>query len=175
MKAIFQADGELTAFGRTVITRLSGIYLLAISLLCFLPQWIFPNPKGFSTPGIIQIGQLYFLPTPFNTLVNGDEIESLSGLFWVILQNFSNIFLLFPLVFALLFLLKQWRSAQKVLLYTFCMSLIIECTQLVLDLLVNAGRVFEVDDLWTNTLGGILAYYSFLICQDLVKNYRRFS
>ncbi|MGG6495876.1 UNVERIFIED_CONTAM: VanZ family protein, partial [Bacteroidetes bacterium 56_B9] len=37
-------------------------------------------------------------------------------------------------------------------------SLFIECTQLLLDLLIDAQRVFEVDDLWTNTLGGVLAY-----------------
>ncbi|CCK19350.1 hypothetical protein BN193_03990 [Lactococcus raffinolactis 4877] len=38
------------------------------------------------------------------------------------------------------------------------MSLSIETTQVILDLLFNFNRVFEVDDLITNTLGGVLAY-----------------
>ena len=38
------------------------------------------------------------------------------------------------------------------------MSLFIETTQVILDLLFNFNRVFEVDDLITNTFGGVLAY-----------------
>lgn len=38
------------------------------------------------------------------------------------------------------------------------MSLFIECTQILLDILVDGNRVFEIDDLWTNTLGGYLAF-----------------
>ena len=37
------------------------------------------------------------------------------------------------------------------------MSLVIETIQLLVDLLYNANRVFEIDDLWTNSLGGLLA------------------
>ena len=40
------------------------------------------------------------------------------------------------------------------------MSLSIEVTQILLDLPINANRVFEIDDLWTNTLGlsGLAAF-----------------
>ena len=41
------------------------------------------------------------------------------------------------------------------------MSLWIECSQVLLDLLYDANRVFELDDLWTNTLGAYLAYLGF--------------
>ena len=34
-------------------------------------------------------------------------------------------------------------------------------SQVLLDLLFNANRVFELDDLWTNTLGAYLAYIGF--------------
>ena len=36
-----------------------------------------------------------------------------------------------------------------------------------LDILIDANRVFEIDDLWTNTLGGYLAFlfYKFLVKQ----------
>ncbi|HFI0938448.1 TPA: VanZ family protein [Streptococcus suis] len=162
MRKFFQADGNLTKLGRQICKILAGAYALAIVLLCFLPQTWYPQYKDFSTPGIIQIGRLYLLPTPFNSIVNGDKVDSLADLGWIFLQNITNIFLLFPLVFLLLFLFKKWRSLGAVIRYTFCMSLVIESTQLLLDLLIDAGRVFEVDDLWTNTLGGVLAYLLFI-------------
>jgi glycopeptide antibiotics resistance protein len=158
MRKLFQADGNFTKLGRRTCTTLAGVYALAIVLLCFLPQTWYPQYKDFSTPGIIQIGRLYLLPTPFNSIVNGGKVDSLGDFGWIILQNATNIFLLFPLVFLLLFLREEWRSLKAVLSYTFCFSLFIECTQLLLDLLIDAQRVFEVDDLWTNTLGGVLAY-----------------
>ncbi|MDG4514323.1 VanZ family protein [Streptococcus suis] len=163
MRKLFRADGNMTKLGRRICTTLAGVYALAIVLLCFLPQTWYPQYKDFSTPGIIQIGQLYLLPTPFNSIVNGDKVDSLGDFGWIILQNATNIFLLFPLVFLLLFLREEWRSLKAVIVYTFCMSLFIECTQLLLDLLIDAQRVFEVDDLWTNTLGGILAYGLYIL------------
>jgi len=41
------------------------------------------------------------------------------------------------------------------------MSVWIELSQIVLDLLFDFNRVFEIDDLWTNALGGYLAYLCF--------------
>ncbi|MGQ7504412.1 VanZ family protein [Streptococcus suis] len=168
MRKFFQADGNLTKLGRQICKTLAGAYALAIVLLCFLPQTWYPQYKDFSTPGIIQIGRLYLLPTPFNSIVNGDKVDSLADLGWIFLQNITNIFLLFPLIFLLLFLREEWRSLGAVIRYTFCMSLVIESTQLLLDLLIDAGRVFEVDDLWTNTLGGVLAYLLFVHLQKWI-------
>ncbi|HFI0644251.1 TPA: VanZ family protein [Streptococcus suis] len=168
MRTFFQADGNLTKLGRQICKTLAGAYALAIVLLCFLPQSWYPQYKTFSTPGIIQIGRLYVLPTPFNSIVNGDKVDSLADLGWVFLQNLTNIFLLFPLVFLLLFLREEWRSLRAVIRYSFCMSLFIESTQILLDLLIDAGRVFEVDDLWTNTLGGVLAYLVYKVTKKLV-------
>ena len=54
----------------------------------------------------------------------------------------------------------------------FIISLCIETTQIVVDLLYNANRVFEIDDLWTNTLGGLLA---FLAYQWFVKQYQKYQ
>lgn len=49
----------------------------------------------------------------------------------------------------------------------FLVSLGIECTQLILDFFFDFNRVFEIDDLWTNTLGGYLAW---LLYKRLHKN-----
>lgn len=169
MKHLFQADGNLTPLGRSISKGLAGVYALAIVLMCFLPQSWYPQYKNFHTPGIVQIGRLYLLPTPFNTLVNGDQLDSLYDLWLVLLQNLTNIFLLYPLVLLLVFLFEKWRSLRAVARYSFLLSLFIECTQLLLDLLIDAGRVFEVDDLWTNTLGGVLAYTTYKMWISLHK------
>lgn len=169
MTKFFHKNAQLTPLGRKIIAFLATIYALVISFLCFLPQHIFPNLKGFSTPGIFQIGRFYFLLTPLNSLVNGREVHTVTGFFYLFLQNISNIFLLFPLVLALIFLFKTWQSKKAVVLYSFCISLGIECTQLLLDGLIDAGRVFEVDDLWANTLGGLLAYLFYIHIQKVLK------
>ena len=101
---------------------------------------------------------LVFLLTPFNSLWKLGEVTSLFQLFWIFLQNALNILLLFPLIFQLLFLMPSLRSTKKVILFSFLLSLGIECTQLVLDFFLDFNRVFETDDLWTNTLGGYLAW-----------------
>ena len=53
------------------------------------------------------------------------------------------------------------EESKRVLCFGFAMSLWIECSQVLLDLLFDANRVFELDDLWTNTLGAYLAYLCF--------------
>ena len=163
IKAFLQKNGELTPLGQRWAKIMAIAYALAIVCMCFLPQSWYPQYKDFETPGIVQIGRLYLLPTPFNSIINGDKVDSLYELWLIILQNLTNIFLLYPLVLAFLFLSEKWQSLRAVMRYSFGLSLFIECTQLLLDLLINAERVFEVDDLWTNTLGGVLAYGTYLL------------
>lgn len=132
-------------------------YSLFIVLVCFSPQ---PSEGviGVSTPGVQRFGPILVLLTPLNSLVHLSQVTSFYQLVWVLLQNLMNIFLLFPLLFLLLCLFPGLRDWKKVVLVSFSLSLGIELTQLLLDLLINANRVFEIDDLWTNTLGGYLAF-----------------
>ena len=142
---------------RELILRLGvAIYSLCIVCFCFTPQ---PQlPTGVETPGIQTFGRLVFLLTPLNSLWNLGEVTSLLQLFWIFLQNALNILLLFPLVFQLLYLYPNLRKTKKILFLSFLLSLGIECTQLVLDFFFDFNRVFEIDDLWINTLGGYLAW-----------------
>ena len=131
-------------------------YSICIVCFCFTPQ---PQlPTGVETPGIQHLGRLVFLLTPFNSLWKFGEVTSLFQLFWIFLQNALNILLLFPLIFQLLYLSPNLRETKKVIFLSFLLSLGIECTQLVLDFFFDFNRVFEIDDLWTNTLGGYLAW-----------------
>ena len=151
---------------RELILRLGvAVYGLCIICFCFTPQ---PQlPTGVETPGIQTFGRLVFLLTPLNSLWNLGEVTSLLQLFWIFLQNALNILLLFPLIFQLLYFMPGLRNTKKVILFSFLLSLGIECTQLVLDFFFDFNRVFEIDDLWTNTLGGYLAW---LLYKGLHKN-----
>ena len=131
-------------------------YSICIVYFCFTPQG--HSPVGVETPGIQHLGRLVFLLTPFNSFWKLGEVSDVGQLSWIFLQNILNVFLLFPLVFQLLYLLPNLRKTKKVLLFSFLVSLGIECTQLVLDFFFDFTRVFEIDDLWTNTLGGYLAW-----------------
>ena len=141
------------------------LYSLCIVCFCFTPQ---PQlPTGVETPGIQTFGRLVFLLTPFNSFWKLGEVSDIGQLCWIFLQNILNVFLLFPLIFQLLYLLPNLRKTKKVLLFSFLVSFGIECTQLVLDFFFDFNRVFEIDDLWTNTLGGYLAW---LLYKRLHKN-----
>ena len=161
---LLKTDGELTVKGRTFLTWGSIFYILLLCLMCFLPQ---VPEKGMETPGIQQFGRIVVLLIPFNSFINLGQITSFFQLIKVFVQNIMNIFLLSPLIFQLLWLFPKMRSAKRALFASFSMSLFIECTQILLDILIDANRVFEIDDLWTNTLGGYLAFlfYKFLVKQ----------
>ena len=155
---------------RELILRLGvAIYSFCIVCFCFTPQ---PQlPTGVETPGIQTIGRLVFLLTPFNSLWNLGEVTSTIQLFWIFLQNALNVLLLLPLIFQLLYLNPRLRKTTSVILLSFLLSLSIECTQLVLDFFFDFNRVFEIDDLWTNTLGGLLALAAYRLLVKLIQTH----
>ena len=154
---------------KTLLSLGIVIYSLCIVCFCFTPQ---PQlPTGVETPGIQTFGRLVFLLTPFNSLWKLGEVTSITQLFWIFLQNILNVFLLFPLVFQLLYLCPNLRKTKKILFLSFLLSLGIECTQLVLDFFFDFNRVFEIDDLWTNTLGGYLTWVLYkLLHRNKIRN-----
>ena len=161
LKVWLQSNGELTVKGRKILTWGSIFYILLLCLMCFLPQ---VTEEGMETPGIQQFGRIVVLLIPFNSLVNLGQITSFFQLIKVFVQNIMNIFLLSPLIFQLLWLFPKLRSTKCLLFVSFAISLFIECTQILLDILIDANRVFEIDDLWTNTLGGYLAFLLYKTC-----------
>ncbi|MFA9493605.1 VanZ family protein [Streptococcus sp. E17BB] len=143
---------------RRLIQGATLAYAIFVAVICFMPQ---PNFGLEETPGIQHFGRVVVLLRPFNTLWGWQAINSFRQLVWVICQNVMNIFLLYPLVLGLLHLFPSLRSMARAIKLAFYLSLSIELTQIVLDLLIDANRVFELDDLWTNTLGGLLAYLTY--------------
>lgn len=159
MRRLFDHQAELTKGGRILASVLLFVSLVAVCLLCFLPQPFLRD--GVVTPNILYYGRFRLLLVPFNSFLSLSQLRSFRELFWVLLQNISNIGLLFPTVLLLQLLSHRWRSFQKSLLLGAAISLGIECLQLVLDGLIDANRVFEIDDLWTNSLGAGLAYLAY--------------
>ena len=157
LKNYLTSDGELTARGRKLLVGVSWLYFLMLCILCFIPQ--VPEP-GMETPGIQYFGRVVVLLVPFNSFVNIGEITSWIQLVKVFVQNLANIF-------QLRWLFPKLRKTKKIVWLSFGMSLSIEVTQILLDLLINANRVFEIDDLWTNTLGGYLAWRAFQLGQKI--------
>lgn len=142
---------------RTLIWLALIGYTIAIALMCFTPQ-----PKLFDsihTPNIIMWGRLRLLLVPFNTLVSLTKSVSLFEAFWFTIQNVMNVSLLFPLVLLIHLLTDRWHGYKNSFKLGLCISLTIEVTQLVLDLAIDANRVFELDDIWTNALGALIAYF----------------
>lgn len=143
---------------RRILYGLLIAYVCCLVVVCFMPQ---PDLVLGQTPGIQHFGRVVVLLRPFNTLWALGDITSLPQLAWVIAQNLLNIFLLYPLVLLLLLLFPTLRSMADAVKLALACSLFIELTQVLLSFFFNANRVFEIDDLLTNTLGGYLAYLTF--------------
>ncbi|GAC41137.1 VanZ family protein [Paenibacillus popilliae] len=85
---------------------------------------------------------------------------------FVALENYfqitGNTLLLLPFPILLqLRSLKRYKIKQA-FLYTLTCSLLIESMQLVLDVLFNCnGKIFDVDDLILNTIGGVMGWLVF--------------
>lgn len=80
------------------------------------------------------------------------------GAFAVFANLFGNILIFVPYGF-FISMASTSRSFFQTLLYSFALSLGVEIFQL----LTKVGS-FDVDDLMLNTLGGVLGYILFLIC-----------
>ena len=167
MSKFLNKTAELTSLGHKIVKLCVVLYAMAICLMCFSPQITIDS---IEIHNVIYYGRLRFLLVPFNTFIIFGQLDGAWEIFWVIAQNVMNVLLLFPLIFGMITLCPKFRTWQRTTLLAFGISLSIETTQLVVDLLYNANRVFEIDDLWTNTLGGLLAFFTY---QWFVKQYQK--
>lgn len=87
------------------------------------------------------------------------------GSFAVFTNLFGNILIFVPYGF-FISMASRSRSFFMTLFYSFGLSLCVE----VFQLLARVGS-FDVDDLLLNTVGGVLGYVLFLICNRIRRNY----
>ena len=146
---------------RTFIIYSFVLYLLIAYFLVILPLPTFESVATLTTP------RMQLIPFSFindiikeNTIVLGNINTYLPGLakscFYVPLYN---VFLTLPFGIYLHYYFKL--DLKKVTIFSFLLSLFFELTQLTgLYFIYPRGyRLFDVDDLLLNTLGGVIGYY----------------
>lgn len=90
------------------------------------------------------------------------------GTFGFFVNIVGNIFAFSPFGMLLPILSVHVRRWWKMLALSFAVTMCIECTQLVTRL-----GVFDVDDLFMNTLGGMIGYGLYCMLQGIYKRIRR--
>lgn len=63
-----------------------------------------------------------------------------------------------PLGFLIAFIYPKTRNWASIFVYSFVFSLTIEIMQY-----ISATRIFDIDDLILNTVGGLIGYFCFLV------------
>ena len=81
-----------------------------------------------------------------------------------ILNVFGNIVVFIPIGLFLPKLIKRCKNILLTTLLTFEVSLVVELIQLI----TKVGS-FDVDDLFLNTLGGVLGYIIYMICHGIKR------
>ena len=79
----------------------------------------------------------------------------------------GNAILLLPMGILLPLLWTKFRKVGRVTLFAFLFSLGIETLQLLLTLMGNIGRAFDVDDILLNTLGAFIGVSLYSICNRI--------
>ena len=141
--------------------QIIGTQCLVLYLICLINMVLFP------LPGIEEISGLsgyngQFVPFKFVADIAKDRTAE------SVLQVLLNIIMIVPFGFFFKFFLNM--KIRNVILITFLFSLIIELAQLTGLFFIYPGsyRLFDVDDLMTNTLGGFLGTVVANSINDLV-------
>ena len=136
--------------------RFIGVQFLMVYVFCLVEVVLFPLPNADTLSAMVGYkGQ--FIPFTFvSDILREKTITS-------VLQVAFNVLLTVPFGFFFKFLLNMKR--RNVILLTFLLSVLIETAQLTGLFFIYPGsyRLFDVDDLFLNTLGGfsgtVLANY----------------
>ena len=88
------------------------------------------------------------------------------GLMAVVTNLFGNVIGFIPYGFILPVIAHKCRNGLFIVASGFSLSLLVETVQLI----AKVG-CFDVDDLVLNTLGGILGYITFMICNTIRRRY----
>jgi len=131
---------------------------------------IFPLPDPKTMQASVDIWQ-YINLVPFKFIYDF-MLDSLHAGVWFFkdpefIGPFFNIVLMIPLGIYLSYYFK--KDMKKTLLFTFLLSLFFEITQVsgLYGLYPHPYRVFDIDDLFLNTLGGFIGF-------GIYKNYLKF-
>ena len=144
-----------------------GIQVLVLYLICLIEVVLFPLPSPEQIAALHSYEGQFI---PFNFVLDIAEDKSIKS----ILQVLFNVFMTVPFGFFFKFFVNLKR--RNIIIMTFLLSLVIELAQLTGLFFAYPGsyRLFDVDDLIMNTLGGflgtVLANNVNSIVPDVYKN-----
>lgn len=154
---------------------LNIFYFLFIMYLFFVFQKTI-NPIPVNKIAVQNLQHVYN-PKTTGPLIGLTPFDGLKYLFvdtydipkWIFLRQYVlNIIMTVPFGILLPLLIPK-INFKKTVLYTFLFSLSIETTQLLMCLIFKANAwFFDIDDLITNTLGGVIGYLLYLIFQKIL-------
>lgn len=158
------------------------IFSFILYCLCayYLVIWPLPSTRDVQSLQTEATQHLQLVPFTFiRQLIEGpyysDGLGLIKDIFLsrVFLQAFFNILLLVPMGFFLKYLFN--RTWYQVLIISFLISLFFELTQLSgLYGYYNAPyRIFDVDDLFLNTLGGLLGVGFYHLVQTVLPDWKK--
>lgn len=160
-------------YGSIMSLRLWIIYSFILYMLITYCLIILPLPSAEKAQALrghhLQLNPLNFIFDFIkNTKIDFNHPKSFLTIFnnWGFLTTIFNIFMTLPFGFYLRYYFQN--NLKQVLIKTFLLSLFFELTQLSGLYFIYQGnyRLFDVDDLITNTLGGLLG---FLLAGRLTK------
>ena len=129
------------------------LYIIFLIGITIFPIYISREIHPLSNLSIYERLNINLLP--FSHYINGDI--SKIGLFRNI---FGNFVLLMPLIVFMYIYIKNMRSLKNCALISFLISILIEFTQCILNImLLSEGlRTVNIDDIILNTLGGVIVF-----------------
>lgn len=133
-----------------IFRNLMFVYICFVLFLTILPiDWTFDPKWKYHTSIEFSYGNI----KPFNDLILGRSGS--------IKEVVLNIMMTIPFGF-FYSILKRNLNFIKVIISTFLFILSIEVAQLMMTIFLLNHRSFDVTDLITNTIGGILGYYVYI-------------
>lgn len=153
-------------YGRVIFFRMVAMYLFIFYLICMYFYIITPLPPfeyvlEHPLPVRVQLHPLAFLhdfKEQAYWILTGIGTVNISHSAWF--QVGGNIGLLFP--FGIYLRYYFHRSLKQTVALSFSLSLFFELTQLtaLYGIYPAPYRIFDINDLMFNTLGGMLGYYA---------------
>ena len=160
-------------YGSIMSLRVWIVYSFILYLLCTYCLIILPLPSAEKAQSLhgyhMQLNPLNFIfDIAKHTHINLQDPKSFLTIFknWGFLTTVFNIFMTLPFGFYLRYYFRN--NFKQIVVKSFLLSLFFELTQLSGLYFIYTGnyRLFDVDDLITNTLGGI---FGFILANLLAK------
>ena len=142
--------------------RRVGAFLFILYIIALVYFLFFAEEYGRAP----SIGEYRYNLVPFKEVQRFFKYRETLGTFAVITNLVGNIVGFIPFGLILPIINRRIRNLILIGTLSFELSLVVEVTQLVLKV-----GIFDVDDLLLNTLGGIIGYTIFYVCNKLRRKY----